>query len=284
MKAIALMAALTSPALASPAVAETVGVDGHDVSYEILGQLANDSVPVLLLHGGAMHTRSTFDQIIPALADRVLIGVEQQGHGHTPINDQPITLDTMRRDTLGVLDAAGVTRAHVVGFSAGGILGIDLAVHAPDRVASLSAVSASQNLDGFLPELARMQREPGYRPPPDIAVLMPSPEEFARMQADVAAMNPGGDDAADQMFAKMATFISSDWGWTDAQLASITAPTLIVIGDNDFIRPDHAVHMADTIPHAWLAILPDTTHMSITAHPALPTMLRHRIQSSADEN
>ena len=265
-------------------MAETVGVDGHDVSYEILGQLANDSVPVLLLHGGAMHTRSTFDQIIPALADRVLIGVEQQGHGHTPINDQPITLDTMRRDTLGVLDAAGVTRAHVVGFSAGGILGIDLAVHAPDRVASLSAVSASQNLDGFLPELARMQREPGYRPPPDIAVLMPSPEEFARMQADVAAMNPGGDDAADQMFAKMATFNSSDWGWTDAQLASITAPTLIVIGDNDFIRPDHAVHMADTIPHAWLAILPDTTHMSITAHPALPTMLRHRIQSSADEN
>lgn len=267
--------------LRAPDLSDTVQVDGHPVYYEIHGRLSSGATPVLLLHGGAMHTASTFGAAIPALAsDHVLIGIEQQGHGHTPINDQPITLDSLRRDTLGVLDALGVGRAHVVGFSAGGILGIELAVNAPGRVASLTAISASQNLDGFLPELARMQRQPGYQPPLHIAALMPSPEEFAQMQADVAALNPGGAATSDLMFAKMSAFIAGDWGWRNNDLAGITAPTQILLGDTDFIRPDHALHMAQTIPGAWLGILPGTTHTGIMTHPALPGLILHRIATS----
>lgn len=259
----------------------TLQVAGHETYYEQHGDLTPGISPILLLHGGSMHIGSTFGRVIPALAaQHPLIGVEQQGHGHTPINDQPISLTTMRADTLAVLDALNVPRAHVVGFSAGGMLGLDLAVNAPERVASLTAISASQNFDGFLPDLARMQREPGFQPPPEIARLMPSPEEFAQMQADVARLNPGGTDAADQLFQKMGNFITGDWGWSDADLAGIAAPVQLLLGDTDFIRLDHALHMAATIPGAWLGILPDTTHRSIMDHPALPGLILHRIEET----
>ena len=270
--------------LTAPAQAEIATVDGHDVYYEVHGTIAPDRAPLLVLHGGAMHVASTFGAVLPALTEHhAVIGVEQQGHGHSPINDQPITLDSMRRDTLGVLDALGVDRAHVIGFSAGGMLGLDLAVNAPDRVASLTAISAAQNLDGFLPDLAAMNREPTTRLPPDVAALMPTAAEFAQMRGDVARMNPGGAEAADQMFAKMAAFIGGDWGWTDEQIAGIAAPVMIVQGDTDFIRRDHATHLAATIPGAWLAILPDTTHLSIMSNPALPEMLLRRIDSAGEE-
>lgn len=271
-------------ALTVPAGADIATIDGHDIYYELHGDLVPDRAPLLVLHGGAMHVGSTFGAVLPALAEHhAVIGVEQQGHGHSPINDQPITLDSMRRDTLGVLDALGVSRAHVIGFSAGGMLGLDLAVNAPDRVASLTAISAAQNLDGFLPELAALNRDPAAGLSPDVAALMPSAEEFARMRGDVARMNPGGAKAADQMFAKMGAFIGSDWGWTDEQIAGITAPVMIMQGDTDFIRRDHATHLAGTIPGAWLAILPDSTHLSIMSNPALPAMLLHRIDSAGQE-
>ncbi|AUH34560.1 alpha/beta fold hydrolase [Paracoccus tegillarcae] len=267
-------------AFAAPASADTARVDGHEVYYEIHGELAPGALPILLLHGGAMHIQSTFGTMIPELAaDHPVIGVEQQGHGHTPLNDAPITLASMRSDTLGVLDALGVDKAHVVGFSAGGMLGLELAVNAPDRVASLTAISASQNLDGFLPEFAQMNRDPSFQLPPDMAALMPTEQEFTQMREDVAQMNPGGAEAAEQMFAKMGAFIGSDWGWSDDQLAAITAPAQILQGDTDFIRRDHALHLAATIPGAWLGILPDTTHGSITTHPALPGMILHRIET-----
>ncbi|TRW98166.1 alpha/beta fold hydrolase [Paracoccus sp. M683] len=279
-------ALLTPGVLTMPAasLAETVTIEGHEVWYRVQGQLSPDRIPILLLHGGAMHLDSTFGQMLPALAaDHVVIGVEQQGHGHTPINDQPITLATMRADTLGVLDALGVQRAHVVGFSAGGMLGLELAVNAPRRVASLTAISASQNLGGFLPEFARMNRDPSFQLSPPMAALMPSTQEFAQMRQDVADLNPGGVAAADQMFAKMSAFIGGDWGWRDDQLAAIAAPVLIVQGDTDFIRRDHALHLAATIPGSWLAILPDTTHNRIMQHPALPGMILHRIATTSPE-
>lgn len=268
-------------ALAQPAAADTITVDGHEVYYEIHGDLAADRPPVLLLHGGMMNIRSTFAALIPDLSrDRAVIGVEQQGHGHTPLHDGPITMESMRSDTLAVLDALGVGRAHVVGFSAGGMLGLDLAVHAPNRVASLTAISANQNADAMLPDLVAMNRDPAHVPAPETAALMPTEADMAAWQRDFAEMNPGGAEAMQVTFQKMGAFITSGWGWSDDQLTAISAPVLIAQGDNDFMPAAHGAHLADTIPGAWLAVLPDTTHLSIMAHPALPAMIAQRIDST----
>ena len=61
---------------------------------------------------------------------------------------------------------------------------------------------------------------------------------------------------------------------------AIPAPEQILLGDNDFVRLDHALHMRQAIPEAWLAVLPETTHMNILAQPELPILLKRRISSA----
>lgn len=251
-------------ALAAPVRADLTTVDGHEIYYETHGDPVSGRTPVLLLHGGMNTIDMNFSDFIPRLAEeRLVIAVEQQGHGHTADRDAPVTLSSMRRDTLGVLDHLEVEKAHVVGFSMGGMLGLELAVNAPDRVASLSALSASANEKGMLPEIVQMNRDPDFQPSPEVAEILPTQEDFEAMQAGFAD-NPSGAENFQVMMGKLGRLITSGWGWSDSQLAGIDAPVLIAIGDRDFILPDHAVHLSQTIPGARLAILPNTTHMTIT--------------------
>ncbi|WP_168201386.1 alpha/beta fold hydrolase [Qingshengfaniella alkalisoli] len=278
MKIVTTATALMS---ATVAHADFATVNGHDIYYELHGDLDAGGTPILMLHGGMMNITSTFGEMIPdLLSDYPIIGVEQQGHGHTPLNDQPITLENMRLDTLAVLDAVEVEKVHVVGFSAGGMLALELAVNAPERVESMTAISASTKPEGFLPDLLRVHREPGFQPPPEIAALFPSEDEFAEMSADIAEMNPGGAEVVPETMGKMSQLIASDWGWSQDQIAGISAPALIAIGDNDFILPKHAVEMAETIPDAHLAVLPNTTHMTILEQPELLPIIKRFIQAS----
>lgn len=262
-----------------PALAEerTVTVDGLDIRYEIHGDLASGEAPILLLHGG-MLSAAHFSELIPIMVEnRPVIAIDQQGHGRTGDRDAPITLASMRADTLGVLDALDIETAHVVGFSMGGMLGLELAVNAPDRVATLSALSASQNIEGMLPQILEMNRDPNAQPSPEVAELMPSEEDFAQMQAGFAD-NPGGPEQFGRTMEKLNALMTSGWGWSDAELEGIAAPTLIAIGDRDFILPEHAARMAELIPDAQLAILPDTTHMTMLERDDwLAPMIEHRI-------
>lgn len=272
-----LKPAIALLALSLPAAAETVSVDGHDVWYRVEGTISADTPPLLLLHGGMMSADLTWDALVPELGkDRAVILVDQQGHGRTPDREGAITLDSMRGDTLAVLDALKVQKAHVVGFSLGGMLGLDLAVHAPERVATLTAISASQNADGMLPEIVAMNRNPGTMPPPEVAALLPTPEDFKAMAAGFAD-NPSGPEVMGTTMVKLGTLIGSGWGWSNADLAGITVPVQLLIGDRDFVTPEHALHLSRTIPDAWLAVLPDSTHMTMLRHPALPGLIAHRM-------
>jgi pimeloyl-ACP methyl ester carboxylesterase len=276
------MNALTKPAilvaaatLARAALADGAyaPVDGHEVWYEVHGDLASGETPALLLHGGMMSIATTWAEIAPELAaTRPVIAVDQQGHGRTGDRPEAITLETMRADTLGVLDHLGVERAHVVGFSLGGMLGIDRAVNAPDRVETLTVLSASQNIEGMLPEIYKMNSDPSFRPSPEVAALMPTEDDFAMMMEGFAE-NPSGPDVFGATMGKLSSLLTGEWGWSDEELAGIEAPVLIAIGDNDFVLPEHAAHMAAAIPNADLAVLPDTTHMTIITRPALLPMI-----------
>lgn len=268
-----LISAVVLP-LASLAQADTARVNGHDVYYEVHGDPESTATPILMLHGGMMSFEASFAAMVPALAEiHPVIGVEQQGHGHTPLHEGPISLATMRQDTLGVLDALSIDKVHVIGFSAGGMLALELAVSAPERVASVVAISSASSPSGFVPGLIQMQKHPAYEPPAEILAMMPSEEDFARMSADIAAKNPGGKATATATMQKMTEFITSDWGWPDDKVAGIEVPVLVVNGDRDFIQPEHALHLFRTIPDAQLAILPETTHLNILENPALHPMI-----------
>lgn len=264
-----------------PGAAEMLDRDGHAIWYGTWGEPRPGTIPLLLLHGGMMNSDLTFADLIPALAkDRQVIGIDQQGHGHSPDREGPITLDSMAADTLAVLDALKIDRAHVIGFSLGGMLGLDLAIDAPGRVASLAAISASQNQDGMRPALVALSRDPTVPPPPEIVPLLPTPKDFLDMRRSYEDQNPDGSGVMVPVMQKLGQLMNSGWGFSDDQLAGIAAPVMVVVGDRDFILPAHAAHMAATIPDAWLAILPDSTHMTVLDQPGLAAMLLRRIETA----
>ncbi len=261
--------------------AETVSVGGHDIWYHVYGKPAADRPPILLLHGGMMNTELTWSGLIPDLAqDRMVIGIDQQGHGHSADRGGPITLDSMRADTLGVLDALGLSKVHVVGFSLGGMLGFELATENPGRIASLTVISAPQDNDGFLPELVELNHNPAQTPSRELVERLPSPKEILKIRSGFQMQNPKGTGAIVPLMKKLRALLASDWGQSDKDIAAIPAPVLIVIGDRDFVLPAHALHLRDLIADSWLAILPDTTHMKAPQHPALPEMLRNRFETA----
>lgn len=256
--------------MALPASAQNI--DGRAMSddlgiyYEVHGDLGSDAVPFLVLHGGMGAIASDFGDLLPLLAaERPVIGIDQQGHGRTGGRDTPISLAVMRADTLAVLDALGVARVHVVGFSMGGMLAVELGVSAPERLETLTAISVSQNLDGMHPAIAEMNRNPDAPPSAEALELVPSEEDFAEMLAGFAD-NPDGPEQFQRTFTQLQTFMVTDWGWSDEDLASIEVPSLIILGDSDFMSVGHAGHMAALIG-AQLAVLPETTHLSIMRRP-----------------
>ena len=254
--------------------------NGLDIYYEVHGELTPDETPVLLLHGGMGSVGTDFAALLPALSSNyTVIGIEQQGHGRTGGRDAPITLASMQADTLAVLDALQVESVHVIGFSMGGMLALELAVHAPERLATLTALSVSQNVAGMHPEIVKMNRDPTYRPSPEVAALLPSEEDFAAMQGAFAD-NPSGSEQFQKTFEMLNTFINSDWGWSDEQLAAISTPTLLIVADRDFMSIGHAASMAERMLNAQFAVLPDTTHMTITSRSDwLVPMFQNRIST-----
>lgn len=282
---VAASLAVAAPAAAARPVATTadhVRVRGLDIHYQVHGELSPDQPPILLLHGGMGSIDTDFGELLPALArSHTVIGIEQQGHARTGGRETPITLASMRADTLAVLDALDVGSVHVVGFSMGGMLALELGVHAPGRLASITALSASQNVDGMHPGIVSMNRDPSRPPPPDIVALLPSEEDFAPMRAAFAD-NPSGPGQFERTMEALNELITSDWGWSDAQLAALQVPTLLVMGDRDFMPVEHVAAMAERIPDAQLAVLPDTTHLTITRRADwLAAMIQSRIDASA---
>lgn len=255
--------------------------DDLGIYYHVHGDLGSGVTPFLVLHGGMGSIEGDFGALLPTLAERrPVIGVEQQGHGHTGGRDTPVSLDAMRADTLAVLYALNVDRVHVVGFSMGAMLALELGIAAPERLATLIAISGSQNLDGMHPAIAEMNRNPEAPPSPEAQELIPSEEDFARMQAGFAK-NPDGPEQFQRTFAQLQAFMVSDWGWSDEELASIEVPTLIVLGDSDFTPVEHAARMA-TLAGAQLAVLPDTTHLTIMRRPDwLVPLIDNRITTAA---
>lgn len=275
LKRLMMTVSLALLPLAAPA--ETVEVRGLEIWYDTDGDVSSGT-PFLLLHGGVTTAAMSFGALRPRLAEHgPVIVIEQQAHGHTGDRDAPITLPSMRADTLAVLDALGVEAVHVVGYSMGGMLGLDLAVNAPARVASLTAISASADSAGMHPGIVAMNANPEMAPPAEVVDLLPTEADFAEMQKDYAG-NPDGPETMDVAMAKLHDLLNGNWGFSDQELAAIDLPVLIVIGDRDFVLPEAAAEMAGTIPDAQLAILPGTTHMETRSRGEwLESMIEQRI-------
>jgi pimeloyl-ACP methyl ester carboxylesterase len=186
-------------------------------------------------------------------------------------------LDQLVADVIGVFDHLQVNSAHLLGHSLGALTAMETAIRHPARAKSVISLSGVYSVEGQLPELVTLQRDPTHKPSAALAPLLPTPEDFAKWKA---SFDRSGDNSAGMVeLANRINAMRDRWvGWTSEQLGSIRIPALLVIGDHDFTRVDHAAEMAELIPGAQLAVLPGTTHLGMISRGAwLVPMIRSMI-------
>jgi pimeloyl-ACP methyl ester carboxylesterase len=254
-----------TPGRLEPRHAGYADVNGLHMYYELHGE----GSPLVLLHGGMLTIDLNFATLLPALSGRhQLIGVEMQGHGRTADIDREITPAALASDVAGLLDHLGIGRAHIFGHSMGGAVTLELGISHPDRVRALVVASASVRPDGLHEDLTDPARQA-------TSARMPTQQDFLDMQDAYRLLSPHPDHFND-FLATLSRSTADTQGWSDEQLATITAPTLLVLGDRDFTTAGHGALMQQLIPGSQLAVLPGTTHMQVTrrADLLLPMLAR----------
>jgi pimeloyl-ACP methyl ester carboxylesterase len=226
-------------------------VNGLKMYYEIHGPADSKSRPLVLLHGGGSTIETSFGKILPLLSkSRRIIAIEQQGHGHTADIDRAYTFEQSADDTAALLKYLKVDRADFYGYSNGGSIALQLAIRHPRQVRKLIAAAAMYKNEGLDPKLRESL-------PHASAEGMPA--ELREAYLKVAPHPEQLPIFVKKCAARMLEFQD----WSPEMIQSITAPTLVMIGDTDIIRPEHAVEMYRLLPHAQLAILPGTDHLSL---------------------
>lgn len=236
-------------------------VNGVELYYEVHGS----GRPLIMLHGG-LGTIDMFGQFLPALAEsRQVIGVELQGHGHTPDIDRPMSYEYMADDIAALLRHLGLGSADILGYSLGGGVALQTAIRHPQLVSRLIVVSATFKRDGWYPQdLAGMSSITAEL----AATWVGSPMHEAYVSR---APKPEGWAA---LAGKMGDLLRRDYDWS-AEVAALKVPVLVVVGDADGVRLAHAVEMLELLgggksvgfmqplPASQLAVLSGTTHLGI---------------------
>ncbi|MFF7131997.1 pimeloyl-ACP methyl ester carboxylesterase [Streptomyces sp. SAI-126] len=229
-------------------------VNGLEMYYEIHGAGPGGSRPLVLLHGGALTVGLTFSSVLPALsAHRRVVAPELQGHGHTADGDREMTVSDLASDVVALLDELGIQQADFLGFSLGGLTALEIAVRHPERVGRLALAATVYSQDGVHDEV----RVPDYSSP-----RLPGQDDFQEMADAYAAVAPDPEHFQD-FLAKVSAAANAPLPWTADDLRAVRARTLLLVGDSDFVRVEHAADMQRLIPDAQLAVLPNTTHMAL---------------------
>lgn len=225
----------------------TAHVNGIDIYYEVHG---TTGPWIVFLHGG-MGSALAWGNQVPAFDthNRVLL-IELRGHGRSGWDGTPITYEAMASDVIGVMDALGIAKADIVGWSDGAIIGLILGIDHADRVNRIVADGANTDVDGVD---GSVFDKPPYNLPSDrdqrtYLALSPTPD---RWQAFSDAIN---------------TMWKTEPHITD-ELGRITVPVLVMAGDHDLIKPEHTQMIADSIPGAQSDIVADAAHFIVWQQP-----------------
>lgn len=248
-------------------VSKFASVNGLQMYYEIYetDRERGNRPPMVLLHGGLSTIATDFGGLLSRLAGtRRIIAIEQMAHGHTAdIPDRPLTYEAMTDDTAALLKQLGVEHADVFGFSMGGAIALQLAKRYPHLVHSvIFAGAASYAPSGQYEDVIEAQKELK----PDALVGSPFQLDYARI-----APRPGDWPG---LIDKIKSLDTTWRGMSPDDLRAITAPTLLIVGDADIVKPEHTVEMfrllgggvagdLHGVPRAQLAILPGTTHIQL---------------------
>ncbi|MFF5447689.1 alpha/beta fold hydrolase [Streptomyces sp. NPDC012888] len=207
--------------------------------------------PLLLLHGGFC-TIETWGAQRGDLAERYrLFMPERRGHGRTPDVEGPLTYRDMADDTAAFLDSVVGAPAHLVGWSDGGTVALLVALARPDLVRKLVVIGTN------------------FRPSPEcwadpaaLDRMTPDSPDMAFFREMYVPLAPEGAGHWPALAERMVEMWRTQPTLTIGDLAGITAPTLVVSGDDDLVTLEHTAALYRAIPRSQLAVVPGTSHLA----------------------
>jgi len=223
-------------------------VNGIELHYTIYGS----GPPVLLIHGGLGYSEVWGAQVADLSKDHTVIVADSRGHGRSTRNAEPYSYDLMSSDYLALLDYLKIEKTALVGWSDGGIIGLDIAIHHPERLTKLFAQAANSKVDGVIPAVMEDKTFAAYveKAGEVYREISPTPTEYDAFVTQISGM------------------WASEPNWSDDDLKKITTPTAIVLGDHDeAISREHTDYLAKTISGATLVILGDASHFAMLQDP-----------------
>lgn len=222
-------------------MAERIEINGHPTWVEQRGETGDT---VVLLHGGLSNSDAMLDTIGAPLAERHrLVAFDRRGHGFTADTDAAFHYDDMATETIGVLEDVVGGPAHVVGWSDGGIVGLLVALARPDLVSRLVLIGANFHHDGILP-----------------LDLDPSSSLPEMMMQAYAERSPDGAEHFEVVYAKFLAMATTEPMLTVDDLRRVTAPTLVLVGDDDLIQLNHTCALYESLPAGQLCVVPRASH------------------------
>jgi len=258
-------------------------VNGMQMYYEVSGK----GEPLVVLHGAYMNIPA-MGAIIPELAKTHRVyALEFQGHGRTNDIDRPITYPNLADDVAAFMDAVGLKKADVFGYSMGAGAGLQLAIRHPEKVNRLVVASVAYDARGFQPEFTAMI--------PQMSVEMFPPQleqEYRKL-----AVNPNGFRA---LATKLIQLEKEPLAW-EADVKALKLPVFIIAGDADVATLEHTVamfrllggggmgDMGKPLAQSRLAILPASSHTAVITqvsllHPMIEQFLKGEAPKSMFEN
>ncbi|MFG2545158.1 alpha/beta fold hydrolase [Streptomyces sp. NPDC048594] len=230
--------------------------------------------PLVLLHGGFCTNDTWGAQRADLAAAYRLLLPERRAHGHTPDVDGPLTYQDMADDTVAFLETVVDAPAHLVGWSDGAVVALLVALARPDLVRRVVLIGANFRPGGecFV--------EPGM-----LDAMTPDSPDMAFFREMYEAVSPDGADHWPVVAVKMIDMWRTQPTLTERDLGRITAPTLVMTGDDDLMTLEHTTALYRALPDARLAVLPGASHLVPLEKPALVNglVLDHLGQEAAVE-
>ncbi|MGO8095019.1 alpha/beta fold hydrolase [Rhizobium leguminosarum] len=240
------------PAFPSMPVAKTSGMaEVNDIKMYYAEYGEGD--PILFIHGGLGNAEVWGHQVADFARDHRVIVADSRGHGRSTRSQQPFGYDLMTSDYVALLGYLKIDKVTLVGWSDGGIIGIDMAMKHPEKLTRVIAQAANVTTDGVKADVMDNKTFNDY--------INVAGEQYRKLSP-----TPNEYDA----FVKQ---ISEMWAtqpaWTAADLGKISVPVTLAIGDHDeAVKLDHTEMMAKQIPGAKLVILKDVSHFAMLQDPA----------------
>ena len=225
-------------------LSEIIPINGIQLYYEVHGE----GEPLILVHGGLGNSTYWEKQFDAFAAEYQVIALDSRGHGRSTFSDEPIGYDLMMSDVIALMDHLGIEKANLLGWSDGGIIGIDMAINHPDRVDKIIAYGANYNPSGVRSDIEENEVFNAYveKAIEDYLALSPAPEKL------------------DAFFENIGNMWATEPNFTVEQLGAISTPILVLDGeDEEAILTEHTVEMAGLIPTAELLLMPGTGHFAM---------------------